>query len=725
MSSGPDQLFDLLPAHLRARDEESGGALRALLSVVADELALVSADLDALYDGWFAETCAEWLLPYVADLVGLDEVPPDLGPAVSRRAVVANTVAYRRRKGTVAVLEQVTRDVTGWPTRAVETFRLLATSAHLNHPHRDRPATAGLRCAGRLDLAGAAVDLRSDRSTPPPELVDLTRGGLDPLAHTVEARRIAVGRGRYGIPNIAVFVFPLQTYVVGTGRGPAAAWAQARAAGGGFSVDPLGRHTPLFATPRPEDGIEHLATEEDLPLPLRPRRLLALLQAARRGGLAEEDLPVGVRLGRDADPLPAQRLRVCGLEELDPGADPQVCIDAVSGTLWAFRDGAAFSPDSVRVRYGYGGTADVGAGPYDRADVHEQVVAADRYDGGADAVGQVGVLAGVDPSELGVGSVAEGLQRAEQAWTQAGPGSAAGATYVVSIGDSASYVGDLSVTIPAATRLILVAASWPVRVLPGGEIRPQQAGGYVPDGLRPHVRGTVTVTGGPGSSMVLDGVVLDGDLVVAPGKLGALSVAQCTLGGGLRVAATADDPNGDLRVHLTRTLATTLDLAPTVPELTVTDSVLDAGAGPALTGDGLHAGMEGTTVRGGIAVRTLDASSCVLDGTVVVENRQTGCVRYSFVPLGARVPRRFRCVPAEGLADVAPVYAAHDPGSPQYLALADYCPQAIREGGEGDAEMGVHHHLRRPPRVRAARRQLDSYLPVGLEIAILGSGHAG
>lgn len=36
------------------------------------------------------------------------------------RAWVANTLAYRRRKGTALVLEQLARDVTGWPATAVE-----------------------------------------------------------------------------------------------------------------------------------------------------------------------------------------------------------------------------------------------------------------------------------------------------------------------------------------------------------------------------------------------------------------------------------------------------------------------------------------------------------------------------------------------------------------------------------------------------------------------------
>ena len=38
------------------------------------------------------------------------------------------------------------RDVTGWPTRAVEEYRLLAATAHVNHVHLERPAL-GVACA--------------------------------------------------------------------------------------------------------------------------------------------------------------------------------------------------------------------------------------------------------------------------------------------------------------------------------------------------------------------------------------------------------------------------------------------------------------------------------------------------------------------------------------------------------------------------------------------------
>jgi len=39
----------------------------------------------------------------------------------------------RRRKGTVLVLEQLARDVTGWGAHAVEFFRVLGDTQYMKH----------------------------------------------------------------------------------------------------------------------------------------------------------------------------------------------------------------------------------------------------------------------------------------------------------------------------------------------------------------------------------------------------------------------------------------------------------------------------------------------------------------------------------------------------------------------------------------------------------------
>src|SRR4051794_6012600 len=99
MSPSPaDRLYNLLPAIYRLKDVGEGGPLHALLAVIESEVQNLEADIAGLYDNWFIETCDEWVVPYIGDLLsvrGLRELSPG---TFSRRAYVANTLAYRRRK---------------------------------------------------------------------------------------------------------------------------------------------------------------------------------------------------------------------------------------------------------------------------------------------------------------------------------------------------------------------------------------------------------------------------------------------------------------------------------------------------------------------------------------------------------------------------------------------------------------------------------------------------
>ena len=88
------------------------------------------------------------------------------------------------------MLEQLARDVTGWPAHAVEFFEQLATTQYMNHIRLHAPATA--TCASRGACSGATGLQRASR-TPP------RCGGR---------RR---GAGRYNIPNIGIFLWRLQS----------------------------------------------------------------------------------------------------------------------------------------------------------------------------------------------------------------------------------------------------------------------------------------------------------------------------------------------------------------------------------------------------------------------------------------------------------------------------------------------------------------------------------
>src|SRR5215218_10147531 len=152
MSRSPDFLYELLPVYYRQRDVEQGLPLQALLRVIGEQVDVVEEDIAQLYENWFIETCQDWSVPYIGDLIGYQpvheagepgEVSTPQGQQRNKilvpRREVANTIRYRRRKGTLALLELLARDVAGWPARAVEFYQMLSGSQHLNH---QRPARA-------------------------------------------------------------------------------------------------------------------------------------------------------------------------------------------------------------------------------------------------------------------------------------------------------------------------------------------------------------------------------------------------------------------------------------------------------------------------------------------------------------------------------------------------------------------------------------------------------
>jgi len=140
MSLDADTLYRLLPAVYRIRDAAQDEPLRALVGAFARELQALEENLEQLYDDQFIETCADWAAPYIGELIGYRSLHGASPAVASPRAEVANTIAYRRRKGTALMLEELARNVTDWPARAVEFFEQLATTQYMNHPRLHAPA---------------------------------------------------------------------------------------------------------------------------------------------------------------------------------------------------------------------------------------------------------------------------------------------------------------------------------------------------------------------------------------------------------------------------------------------------------------------------------------------------------------------------------------------------------------------------------------------------------
>ncbi len=79
MTVGTDRLYELLPVIHRRRDAELGYPLRALLAVIDEQVGIVEADIEQLYENWFIETSQDWVIPYIGSLINYQHRQSALG----------------------------------------------------------------------------------------------------------------------------------------------------------------------------------------------------------------------------------------------------------------------------------------------------------------------------------------------------------------------------------------------------------------------------------------------------------------------------------------------------------------------------------------------------------------------------------------------------------------------------------------------------------------------
>ena len=720
----PERFYQLLPALYRRRDVDQGYPLRALLAVLEQEYERVRANVETTFDNWFIETCEAWLVPYIGALVGVEGT--DLqAENVGSRAFVANTLAYRRRRGTALVLEQLAQDVTGYRVRAVEYFKHVQTQAHVRH----------VREAGALPVFGGTVDLRDANRL---ERFDTA---FDVQAHTPDVRRAANARGRHNFPNVGLHLFRIESFEITR--------SQAATIGGApnfFRFDPWGVDAPLYNLPRTEATISSLAQEVNLPLPLR-RRELAL------------DLERTVPLYLGADPVFAVRLAVDGVvgDPLEPvicdledngGSLPatrppagKVAVDPELGRLVVSDDDLASAGGGtleVLVDYTFGGAGPLGAGPWDRSEELARQLG-DVTVGWRQFVSRNPALA----TELG--AVAS-LETAILAWNAHVQTAATGAVgLIVVLGgrtradrpevepESRIWAAPATtIELPNAARLYIVSAGVDVSL----DANPPQTiarntRAIVLGDLKVHA-GEAAGAGRPGG-LWLNGLGIFGAVQVLAGRLQTLDVAYCTLHpevGGVHVASAAANTNAGLSIVLRRSIAGTLSAATTVSSLELSDSVL-LGNPAAITLPGAALSAQGSSVLGTTSVRTADASDSIFDLALSAEQHQQGCIRYCYLAPGGQTPQPFRCQPRlalEGITDpaeqaairarVRPSHVSLRFGAPGFALLRPDAPNELRTGAEDRAEVGVFHHLAHARRETRLRSVLGRYLRFGLEAGI-------
>lgn len=689
-----EKLWNLMPALYRQEDTDkfdAPGPLREIVHRTGVQCAILRRSIDRLYEDASIETCDDWVVAYFADLLKTRLVASM--DARAQRLDVANTIYYRRRKGTLGLVEELALDVTGWDARAVEFFRRLGRSRHGLDPAIgpwDGPASERgrlQRAAGLIGRAtrtgiGGYADLRDVHGA------SQAGSAFDEFFYSADVRRPMGDQGRYNIARLGVFLWRLKSFAV--------VWCDpVPVAGcpGHYTFDPTGRELPLFGA-----NADSRAFGDAWVSPAQwqlPGHLNTPLLELALGD------PGQMPLWAATDPLSGQtRINSLGVAQR-PG--PDFVVHPVAHTF-ARRKQAVGDADALVVTaergrfeylsapagpvfatYHYGFASSVGAGPYDRREAGRATLPAADVAGGGNALALR--LAG------------------------------AAAVDTIVLGDSRTY--DAVADVSAIAALQLHAAN-------------QQ---------RPLVRQAPntawTFSGAPNATLLLDGLFVSGGDIVVDGDFDQVTIRCCTFDPGNWDAAaaawrTAADGRalvptrliikGNVRLlEVERSLLGPIGLAAgaTLGDIALCDSAVQAhGNEPALDLAQGTVRLRRVTLLGTANIHRLDASDAILAGGVTVEDTQHGCLRFSAWTRGSVLPRPYECVMIDPHAFL---FSGSEFGQPEYVQLHEGADFAIRAGAPGrtisggaedGSEMGVFCREQVPAKKHSLLLKLQEFLPL-------------
>lgn len=688
------KLWNLIPAIYRQEDTDNfnaAGPLRELVHRTAVQCAIVRRSIDRLYEDGSIETCDDWVVAYFADLLKTRLVASM--DARGQRLDVAKTIYYRRRKGTVALIEELAADVTGWQARAVESFRRMSRTRHNLDPAIG-PWALPASDIGHLQRAegligpwtrtgiGGDADVRNVYGA------SKTGTAFDEFFYTADVRRPQGEEGWFNIPQLGIFLWRLQSF--------SAFWCDAvpdAKTPGAYTFDPTGREIPLFAAVSDARAFgDAWVSPQEWQLPGRlstPLLDLSLGDPAAMPLWAVTDPITGHTeintLGVAQHPGPDFVSHPLAHTYADPdksAGDPEAVVVTVERGRFQYVTPPAVPVFSV---YHYGFASALGAGAYDRR--------------------QAGAAAIPAPNVTGAGN-ALALRLATIAPTD-----------TIVIGDSRTYT---SVTPTAVDQALEIHA--------GNEQRPL---------VRQSVGGTWTFTGKPNATLLLDGLFISGGDIVLDGDFDTVTIHCCTFDPGSwdacrgKIQAAADG----------RPLTPTrLVIKGNVRALVIERSIL----GPIVLGGGTltKAALSDTSVQalqaalaldlpmgtvslarvtllGPANLHRLNATDSILDDTVTVEDTQHGCVRFSAWATGSVIPGPYESVRIDPRAFL---FASRSFGQPDYCQLHAGADFAIRGGGSGrtisagaedGSEMGVFCRELVPVKERSLLIKLQEFLPLG------------
>lgn len=721
MTDTLDRLYQLLPLVYRQRDYAAGHPLRALLQVIGEQAQVVGEDIAQLYENWFIETCEGWVVPYLGDLVGYrpvfegegpNPVNPDQQKILIPRRGVADTILFRRRKGTLALLEELTFSTAGWPARVVEFYKLLAQTQSIQRLRPER---------------GRTVDLRNGQA-----LRDLATP-FEQIAHTIDVRRInpqaGFQRGFFNLLNVGVFVWRMKSFSVTAA--PAFCWDRRAFR---YTFSSLGNDSQLYVKPRREESPASIAGLHNLPVPIQ-REDFAARMADYYGPNKSLQIFQGFKCKEQPEqicqtPVPIDRVVAADLSDWDHYQPHwhQVLVDPETGRLIA---GAGLAEHGIWVTYQYGFLAELGGGEYERPLSGQAMYRISKYE----VICRLGqpdeetFSLGLNDRPIGI--VLDRLK------------SDTSAKIIIEIMDNEAYSEPINFELRAGQQITLRAAN----------------------GKQPIIRlldyklnalDSFSVKGGAGSRFGLDGLLIEGRSVSVGGDLAALTIRHCTLvpGWSLEPDCYPTDPNemsltlapkSAMTVTIERSIIGSIQVAQnevwTDPSrIVISDSILDATT-PELealsAGECRHAHamltVKNSTVIGEIDTHAIElAENSIFIGLVRVARRQIGCMRFCYVDHTlpeSRTPRRFNCQPELAMqhtqdeiavkARVTPRFRSTTFGAATYAQLTDTTASEIMTGAEDQGEMGVYHHLYNNQRLANLAARLKEFTPADMEVGLI------
>jgi hypothetical protein len=386
-----DKLWTLLPVIYRTLDTDqfkANGPLRELVNRIGAQAAVVRRSIDRLWEDQSIESCDDWVISYIGDLLATNLVA-SLN-ARGQRLDVAKTIYYRRRKGTVAILEEIAYNITGWDARVVEFFRRLSRTRHDFDPAlvdstsapadgRTLQLAEGLLGSWTHTYIGGWADLRNaygaSRAQSSFAIVQeaTSPSAFDEFFHTADFRAARGRSGWYKIANLGIFLWRLYSFGVDQ--------TTPVQSGNCYTFDPTGRDIPLFAaSSRSGANVRPLGSAWDtwvarqewqLPGPISPPLMRSSLSNSETQQLYAAVESDGITLEPNSLGIfttPGSFYELIDISQITTFPEAPF----TSHQIMLFPDRGRFSTlhpplnGPVTVRYHYGLSAPMGAGPYDR-----------------------------------------------------------------------------------------------------------------------------------------------------------------------------------------------------------------------------------------------------------------------------------------------------------------------------------------------------------------------